>query len=381
MIGTFAVLVIVAGVLAVATVAALQAQHDAEKASTERLALQLRASAAEMADEQLPLRALLVLAADRLDRTPISRVEMLATVERARLITVRLEPRKGVGYGALWADEELVAAGDGDGEVTVWPMAGGEPDRASARSFDIGRTPLAMARRPGSSLLAVGGGDGRADQGGFPGKDGAAYLVDLAAMTPERLALDGESPVSALAFIGDTLLVGRWDGTIAVVDTIAPGTPVRTVLAVPTAAAVPPACSAPEVAADSKVRALAVDASRRWLAAGTNNCLVAVWDLQALAQPPQVLVGHTGKVRTLAFVPGTTTLLSSGDDRSIRRWDVGTATNPSTVLAGSADDQRVITLCVAPDGRTVITAGRDHRPAVDVRRDDVDARPSGVLRP
>ena len=112
------------------------------------------------------------------------------------------------------------------------------------------------------------------------------------------------------------------------------------------------------MAADGKV-ALAVDASRRWLAASTNNCLVAVWDLQALAQPPQVLVGHTGKVRTLAFVPGTTTLLSSGDDRSIRRWDVGTATNPSTVLAGSADDQRVITLCVAPDGRTVITAGRD----------------------
>ena len=360
-IGTFAVLVLVAGVLAVATVTARRAQRDAEQASTERLALQLRASAAEMTDERLPLRALLVRAADRLDPTPISMVEMLAEVERARPITVRLEPPKGAGYDALWADEELVAAGSGDGEVTVWSMVGGEPDQASARSFDIGRTPLAMARRPGSGLLAVGGGDGSADQGGFPGKDGAAYLVDLATTTPQRLALDGESPVSALAFVGDTLLVGRWDGTIAVIDTTAPGTPVRTVLAVPPAAAVPSACSTSRVVADAKVRALAVDASGRWLAAGTNNCLVAVWDLQALAQPPQVVVGHTGKVRTLAFVPGTTTLLSSGDDRSIRRWDVGTATNPSTVLAGSAGDQRVISLCVAPDGQTVITAGRDHR--------------------
>ncbi|HEY3000164.1 MAG TPA: hypothetical protein VGJ43_16395, partial [Acidimicrobiales bacterium] len=274
---------------------------------------------------------------------------------------VCLEPPEGVGYDALWADEELVAAGSGDGEVTVWSMAGSEPDRASARRFDIGRTPLAMARRAGTDLLAVGGGDGSAEQGGFPGSDGAAYLVDLAAATPERLALDGESPVSALAFAGDTLLVGRWDGTVAVVAAAVPGAPVRTILAVPAPAAVPPACAAPAVAADGKVRALAVDASGRWLAAGTNNCLVAVWDLQALAQPPQVLTGHAGKVRTLAFVPGTTTLLSSGDDRSIRRWDVGAATGPSTVLAGSADDRRIITLCVAPDGRSVITAGRDHR--------------------
>ena len=365
-IGTFVVLVLVAGVLAVATVTARQAQRDAEQASTERLALQLRASAAEMGDERLPLRALLVRAADRLDPTPVSLVEMLAAVERARPITVRLEPPEGAGYDALWADEELVVAGSGDGEVTVWSMAGAEPDRASARRFDIGRTPLAMARRAGTDLLAVGGGDGSAEQGGFPGSDGAAYLVDLATATPERLAperlaLDGESPVSALAFAGDTLLVGRWDGTVAVVDAAVPGAPVRTVLAVPAPAAVPPACAAPAVTADGKVRALAVDASGRWLAAGTNNCLVAVWDLQALAHPPQVLTGHTGKVRTLAFVPGTTTLLSSGDDRSIRRWDVGAATGPSTVLAGSADDRRIITLCVAPDGRSVITAGRDHR--------------------
>lgn len=365
-IGTFVVLVLVAGVLAVATVTARQAQRDAEQASTERLALQLRASAAEMGDERLPLRALLVRAADRLDPTPVSLVEMLAAVERARPVTARLEPPEGAGYDALWADEELVVAGSGDGKVTVWSMAGAEPDRASARRFDIGRTPLAMARRAGTDLLAVGGGDGSAEQGGFPGSDGAAYLVDLATATPERLAperlaLDGESPVSALAFAGDTLLVGRWDGTVAVVNASVPGAPVRTVLAVPAPAAVPPACAAPAVTADGKVRALAVDASGRWLAAGTNNCLVAVWDLQALAQPPQVLTGHAGKVRTLAFVPGTTTLLSSGDDRSIRRWDVGAATGPSTVLAGSADERRIITLCVAPDGRSVITAGRDHR--------------------
>ena len=45
-----------------------------------------------MGDERLPLRALLVRAADRLDPTPVSLVEMLAAVERARPVTARLEP-------------------------------------------------------------------------------------------------------------------------------------------------------------------------------------------------------------------------------------------------------------------------------------------------
>ena len=198
----------------------------------------------------------------------------------------------------------------------------------------------------------------------------------------ERLALDGESTVSALAFAGDTLLVGRWDGTVAVVNASVPGAPVRAVLTVPAPAAVPPACSAPAVTADGKVRALAVDASGRWLAAGTNNCLVAVWDLQALAQPPQVLTGHAGKVRTLAFVPGTYDPAVLG--RRPLHPALGRRGRHRPVHGARRVGRR------AAHHHPVRGAGwpvgdhggaRSPRPAVDVRRDDADARPAGVLGP
>jgi WD40 repeat protein len=363
--GTFAALVLVAGVLAVLTVNARQAKHQAEQASTERLALQLRSSAAELGDERLALRALLVRAADKLDKTGGGLAEMLATVERAPPIADRRDPPEGVGFDAMWADADrrVLVTGSGDGRVNAWSMVDGVTDRITGHTY-IGRTPLAIAGQPGTGLLAVGGGDGSAEQGGFPGSDGAAYLLDTGAssLDPRPLALDGgDSPVSALVFAGGDLVVGRWDGMIFVVDAGSPDAPVRRTLEVPAPDGVPPSCTETDVRNDRKVRALAVDASGRWLAAGTNNCLVLVWDLEALDQPARVLTGHTAKVRALAFVPGTTTLLSSGDDRSIRRWDVGGGTGAGTVLAGAADDQRVIAMCVAPDGRSLVTAGRDHR--------------------
>ncbi len=96
--GAFAALLLVAGALAVATVNARRSEREAEQASTERLALQLRASSAEIADNGLPLRALLVRTADRLDATPVSLVEMLATAERQRLITDARRRTQGRGF-------------------------------------------------------------------------------------------------------------------------------------------------------------------------------------------------------------------------------------------------------------------------------------------
>jgi WD40 repeat protein len=362
--GTFAALVVVAAVLAVAAVTARQAQRDAERASVERLALQLRASSAELGDEALPLRALLVRAADRLDATPVSRVEMLATVERQRLIAARIDVTGDVAFDAMWADDELLVIGAGDGEVAVSTLqAGGRLDPAPPRTFDVGRTPLAIARRPGTKVLAVGGGDGSPEQGSFPGRAGAAYLIDLAGapLEPRRLPLDGESPVSALAFTGDMLLVGRWNGTIAVVDVAEATTPIRRVLEIPrTPEGAPDRCTRPEQADDRKVRSIAVDHTGRWVTAATNNCLIAVWDFRSNEQSPRPLLGHADKVRALAFVPSTATLLSAGDDRSIRRWDFADPADGGTVLTEAADEQRVLAMCVAPDGRSVVTAGRDH---------------------
>jgi WD40 repeat protein/RecA/RadA recombinase len=362
-IGVVCGLLLVAATLAVAAVMSRRAQRDAERASEERLALQLRAASAEFGDEDLPLRALLVRTADHLDATSVSRAEMLATVERQRLIVDRVEPPKGVGFDALWVDDARVVAGDGSGLVTVWPRGPDGIDRSGGRTVDIDRTPLAMVALPGTDLLAIGGGDGSPEAGAFAGSDGAAFVVDLgqAALAPQELPLTGDSPVSALATHGDSLVIGRWDGTVTVVDPRGGASAGPTLEVPPTPAGAPETCAATDQRDDRKVRSLAVDYSGRWLAAGTNNCLVLVWDLTAIGAPPQVLLGHADKVRALSFVPSTTMLLSAGDDRSIRRWDVGDVTGPGAVLTASAGDQRVVALCVAPDGSSVVTSGRDHR--------------------
>jgi WD40 repeat protein len=362
-----AALVLVAAVLAVTTVNARRAQRDAERASRERLALQLRAASAEFGDERLPLRALLVQAADQLDPTPLSLVEMLTTAERERLIAARIDtPTTRAGLDAMWVDRDVVVAGAGDGGVYVWRMAAGTPDLpAPPRTFELQHTPLTMVRRTGTDLLAVGGGDGSPEAGSFPGSNGGLDLVDLgaSALAPQRVPLPGDSPVSAMVFAGDILLVGRWDGTITPLDLSQPGAPaVGTALTMPAApASAAEVCRDRDDIGDQKVRALAVDDSGRWLAAGANNCVIAVWDRQAPDAPAQVLADHADKVRALAFVAGTTRLVSTGDDRSIRQWQVGPDTPVSTLLAAAADRQRVIAMCIAPDGQSLVTGGRDHQ--------------------
>ena len=272
-----------------------------------------------------------------------------------------------MGFDALWADDEVVAVGDGDGTVRVWSMGPDGPDLGGMRTFDLGETVLAISRRPGSDTLAFGVGDGSADDAGFPGAAGAAYLVDLRSPggTPVRLPLVGDSPVSALTFSGNRLLAGRWDGTVAVVDSDLPEHPVVRILETDhIAAPLADAC----VPSDRKVRSIAVDEAGQWIAVGSNACVISVWDASGPDGAPRALVGHTAKVRVVAFVPGSATLLSSGDDRSIRRWDLGGASDVGVVMAGAADESRVIGLCVTPDGRSVVTAGRDHT----VRRWDFD---------
>ena len=360
----FLSLIIVVAVLAVTTVVARRAQHDAEQASNQRLALQLRAASADFGDERLPLRALLVHAADQLDPTELSLGEMLATVERERQIAARVDSPGEVGFESTWVDDDVMVAGEGDGHVDVWQMGPSGPDRSSRQTFDVGQTPLAMARERPGGVLAVGVGDGSPDQGAFPGRNGGLYLVDLGEipMTPRRIPLAGSSPVSALAFSGTMLALGRWDGTIATIDLQDPAAP-RLVqeTSIPAAPAdSDPRCQQATAMSDRKVRSIAVDETGRWLAAGANNCVLAAWELNALDQPPGVLEGHTDKIRAVAFVPSTTTLLSAGDDRTIRRWDVRQPGPTGTILASQADAQRVISLCVSPDAKTVVTAGRDH---------------------
>jgi WD40 repeat protein len=96
-----------------------------------------------------------------------------------------------------------------------------------------------------------------------------------------------------------------------------------------------------------QVQSLAVDPKRRWLAVGQMNGDIRLFHF---GEPLAVglLKGHTDRVLQLAFLKDGRTLLSTGYDGSIRRWDM------ETQKAGKLlrkPGRRIDTLAVWEDGQ------------------------------
>jgi WD40 repeat protein/transcriptional regulator with XRE-family HTH domain len=70
-----------------------------------------------------------------------------------------------------------------------------------------------------------------------------------------------------------------------------------------------------------------------------------------------VLGEHAAAVHAVAFSKDNRTLVSVGDDRLVRRWDVATGTMVGTPSAGHEDV--VEGLVVSPDGRMIVSGGDD----------------------
>jgi WD40 repeat protein len=79
---------------------------------------------------------------------------------------------------------------------------------------------------------------------------------------------------------------------------------------------------------------------------------------QAAGQPPDRLFnsGHTSSVTAVAFSPDRQRAATGGDDRTIRIWDVATATE-QRVLTGHTD--RISALAFSPDGARLASASGD----------------------
>lgn len=86
------------------------------------------------------------------------------------------------------------------------------------------------------------------------------------------------------------------------------------------------------------------------------------------------LRGHTGVVYSAAFLPDGRRLATSGDDGSVRVWNVETGRQ---LLRVAASESTVSDLAVSPDGRLVVAAiDDDNAPAVKV----FDARTLRLVR-
>ncbi len=66
--------------------------------------------------------------------------------------------------------------------------------------------------------------------------------------------------------------------------------------------------------------------------------------------------GHTAGVTTVSFSVDDRTIISAGDDGTIRLWDVATGAQRGVHMG---HDGRAWTLAISPDGGTIASAGRD----------------------
>jgi energy-coupling factor transporter ATP-binding protein EcfA2 len=94
---------------------------------------------------------------------------------------------------------------------------------------------------------------------------------------------------------------------------------------------------------------IAVSPDGRWLACGTDNLGLQLFDLTTGNFKLTNLRGHEGKIKSIAFFPDSRNLISSGIDKKVLLWNIQT---------GKAEpvwqqDEMVQSLSVSPDGNTI----------------------------
>ena len=215
--------------------------------------------------------------------------------------------------------------------------------------------------REGSSIAAGFSPDGL--RLATAGADGLARLWSLTSEPPALLATLPAEPERGASLLdlqwrpdGRALALAADDGRIHLVRLGADGRPTATDLL---------------TGHVGPVRALAFAPDGAHLASAGDDAIVRVW---LLAPPPVLsdsLTGHTAAVRSLAFTADSEALLSAGDDMTARVWSLAEPA-PPRVLRGHlgaiwqvrADPLRGAVITASADGTARIWPADDGPPAV-----------------
>ncbi|MBI3724084.1 serine/threonine protein kinase [bacterium] len=218
-------------------------------------------------------------------------------------------------------DGEIVSGSD-DRTVRIWRREASVPPRAIAGHEGC---VLAVALSPDEKTLASGGADGTVRLWEFPGG------APLATLRTHK----GEVNAVAWSPDGRFFASGGSDFTIQLHDAL--GRPIKT------------------FTDTEKVLGLAMSPNGAWIAAGTNDPAVRLWEV-ATGRCNQ-LQGHSAYVWSVAWSRDGLTVASGSRDRTIRLWETQTG-RPIATLRGHGDV--VASLAFSPDGRRLASASWDH---------------------
>lgn len=82
-------------------------------------------------------------------------------------------------------------------------------------------------------------------------------------------------------------------------------------------------------------RIVQISENGKWLACGTEGAGIQLWDLTQSLANPSILMTAEGRVRALAFLPGSNKLLSSGIDSTLVLWDLASEKPEEIYISGS----------------------------------------------
>ena len=275
-------------------------------------------------------------------------------------VPVKVPVVSEVGAVAWGPEGKFLAAGRHD-EVLLFDLTGGllgESDTgASLRSAPATPMPIhrltghagkiaALAFSPDGQLLAAAGGS--------PGRFGEIKVWNATDGSLVRTIRGHDDAIYALRWSGDgtRLITGSYDRLVKIWD--AESGEERSTLKEHTEAVfsldIAPSPSLPPQAGEG-------EGGGNWLATASGDRTIKLWDL-ATGRRRYTLSESLAAVYTVAFRGDGLQLAAGGADKIIRIWDL-TDQGPTLARSGFAHDGAVLALTYTPDGQSLISTGED----------------------